>query len=431
MVSFTRRRATATAILCLWALSLHAQQSRQIRFRDLPAGWAESEASFNRYIEELERRTGERLLEGENDHLIAYLLQSARFTTEPRIEPALSAMEYLRADSPEARVPAAVERRMDSFLKARPGSDVRLAYFQKLVAGRGKPYLVAAYARTMRFLYEKESGQAKNLPPADLYRERGYATDTQVEANFAVWTALSVLKSLQPGLRTDRILIVGPGLDLAPRTGLLDLFPPQSYQPFAVADAALSLDLASLERLRVHCLDVNPLVIEYFRDLAKGRGRGLNLISGLRRDLLSSDFQNYFLQLGRQIGKEERLELPPALASHLGKSLAIRPDVAPAATAARMNILTERYDPSPGYDLVVATNILVYFNEQECGLALANICSMLRPGGYLVHNEIRPEIEKIGLALGLIPVQARTIQLSAATGAGKPLFDSFVIQRRN
>jgi SAM-dependent methyltransferase len=420
-----------TLFFTMWLSSsyLNGQQPRHIRFQDLPAGWAESESSFNRAIAELERRTRERLLEGENDHLIAYLLQSARFTTEPKIEPALSAMEYMRANAPAGPVPAAVAWRMDRFLKARPGDDVRLAYFQRLVAGRGKPYLIAEYARTMRFLYEKESGQTKNLPPADLYQERGYATDTQVEANFAVWTALSVLKSLQPGLRTDRILIVGPGLDLAPRTGLIDLFPPQSYQPFAVADAALSLGLARRERLRVHALDINPMVVGFFRDFSRRAGRRLNLISGLRRDQLSSDFQDYFRQLGRQIGSEERLELPPALAAHLGKSVAIRQEVAQAVTAAAMNILTERYDPSPKYDLVVAANILVYFNAQELRLALANICSMLRPGGYLVHNEVRPELEEFGLALGLVPVQARTIQLSA--GAGKPLFDSLIIQRRN
>ena len=93
------------------------------------------------------------------------------------------------------------------------------------MAGRGKqPYLVAEYARTMRFLYEKESGQQSDHPPADLYQERGFATDTQMEANFSVWTALSVLKALEPKPAVQRILIVGPGLDLAPRTSLLDLF---------------------------------------------------------------------------------------------------------------------------------------------------------------------------------------------------------------
>ena len=51
------------------------------------------------------RRTSGRLPEGENDHLIAYLLRSVRFTTKPKIEPALSAMEYLRGDAASGRIP--------------------------------------------------------------------------------------------------------------------------------------------------------------------------------------------------------------------------------------------------------------------------------------------------------------------------------------
>jgi hypothetical protein len=121
------------------------------------------------------------------------------------------------------------------------------------------------------------------------------------------------------------------------------------------------------------------------------------------------------------------LNLPPALAAHFGKAIAVRQDVAGTMTADKMNILTERYDPSPGYDLIVATNILVYFNGEELRLALANIAAMLRRGGYFVHNEPRPAVEAIGQDLGLAAIQARTIRLSA--GSYKPLLDSFVIQQ--
>ena len=56
-------------------------------------------------------------------------------------------------------------------------------------------------------------------------------TDTQVEANFAVHTALSVIRAYGPD-RLDRVLIVWPGLDFAPRTDLLEAYEPQSYQPW-------------------------------------------------------------------------------------------------------------------------------------------------------------------------------------------------------
>ena len=38
------------------------------------------------------------------------------------------------------------------------------------------------------------------------------------------------------------------------------------------------------------------------------------------------------------------------------------------------------------YDLVVATNILVYYDAFEQSLALANIAKMLKPGGWFLTN---------------------------------------------
>ena len=422
-----RRYMPLLLVVCCAAAVLQAQTKRRIGLSDLPAAWpaiASEEA-----VGQIEQRSARRLREGENEHLIAYVLQSSQFTTEPRIEPGVSALEFFRDGQAAQQLPASVARRMDAFLKAKPhrSGDPRLAYFQKLAAAGGKAYLESEYVRTMRFLYEKERGQQQSRPPAGLYQERGYATDTQIEANFAVWTAMSVLKSLDSTFHADRILIVGPGLDLAPRTGLLDFFPPQSYQPLAAADAALSLGLTNRERLHVHSVDINPLAVEFFNEFPRRSERKLNLVSGLKRDQLSADFQDYFQQLGKSIGTVLPLDLPPALVAHFGKTIAVRKDVAGMLTADEMNILTERYDPSPGYDLIVATNILVYFTDEELRLALANIAAMLRRGGYFVHNEPRPAVEAMGRDLGLAAIQARTIRLSA--GSYKPLLDSFVIQQ--
>ncbi len=420
----------ALLLLLLCAGTGRGQTARRIRFADLPPGWEESESSLESTLRDLEQRTRERFREGESDHLVAYLLQSKQFTAEPAIEPALSAWEYLGDGRREAMLPAGVERRADDFLRASPGKDPRLAYFQKLAGSGGKDFLRSAYDRCMRFLLEKEQRQERGQAPADLYRERGLSVDTQVEAGFAVWTGLAVQQSLQPEWRADRVLIVGPGLDLAPRTGMLELFPPQSYQPFAVADALLSLGLARRDRLRIHCLDIHPLVVDFFGGFSKRSEPLLHLVSGLRREQLSSDFEEYFRRLGGSIGREQSLRLPPPLAGHLGKALRIENDVARGVTADRINILTGRLDPSPGYDLAVATNILVYFDARELRLALANIGSMLRPGGILLHNEVRPEIDAIAAALGLIPVQGRVVRLSPEAGSGKPLLDSFVLHRR-
>jgi hypothetical protein len=291
----------------------------------------------------------------------------------------------------------------------------------------------------MKFLYQKEFlaknvGASKKGPYlALLYQDRGHSTDTRIEPSFAVWTALSVLKRLKPSLQLNRVLIVGPGLDFAPRTDLVDLVPPQSYQPFAVADALLSLDLTTADRFEIHSVDINDKVVQFFRRFPKRDIRKLTILSSYpktRRSKLSRDFQIYFARLGKHIGAQVPVQgLPARQSVYLQKSLLVRRDVADRITAEKLNIITERHDPSPQYDLIVVTNVFLYFNQTELRLALSNIRSMLRKDGYLVHNEFRPELESLGITLGLEPIQARTLRLSA--GDDRPLLDGFVIHKKS
>jgi hypothetical protein len=229
----------------------------------------------------------------------------------------------------------------------------------------------------------------------------------------------------------ERVLIVGPGLDLAPRTGLVELSDPQSYQPFAVADALLSLGLSERSRLRIHCVDINARVVEYLSGLSRRLPTTLRIVSGVpERDdrRFTPAYRRYFEELGASIGRQTSLALPPELAGHLGKSLAVDPAVAAAITAAELNVLTERYDPSPSYDLAIVTNVFSYFDPAQQALALSNIEAMLRPGGYLVHNEPQTALVSAAARLGLAMTDARTVLLAAHREA--PLFDRVVIHRK-
>jgi hypothetical protein len=49
-------------------------------------------------------------------------------------------------------------------------------------------------------------------------------------------------------------------------------------------------------------------------------------------------------------------------------------------------VVLQRPAAGEPYDLVVATNILVYYGTFEQSLAVANIGAMLRPGGFLLSN---------------------------------------------
>jgi hypothetical protein len=302
----------------------------------------------------------------------------------------------------------------------------------------------------MRFLYRKEfasrnvSRERVAAYVASLYRDRGHSTDTQIESNFAVYTALAALKAgekaSRSNLRLDRVLIIGPGLDFAPRTDFVDLFGPQSYQPFAVADALLSLSLCDPAKLRIDCADINERVISHLQNLRRGEVT-LSILSGVSDSPgrpLSEEYKAYFRALGGSLGEERAIQGPPRsaeltdLAARLKKSLRVRPEVTDKIGAARLNVITERIgraDGSPAnYDLVVVTNVFPYFSPPEALLALTNISAMLAEGGYLIHNELQTLPASFFTPLGLPLRQARTV--SIAPSATAPLFDGVAIHQK-
>jgi hypothetical protein len=449
---------------------------RQIAYADIPAGlceWLEKEGvsanNFSDRIAVINRSTAERELRGEYDHLIFYLLQSRWFSGQRRVEPALSAYEFVNGLSeaererylaetpdylpPEERMPKAARARMNEFIRAigQDSDDERMAYFKTFLENTTPKSsslvqrLYAEYARAMRFLYRKEFASRKLSKErlaayvASLYQDRGHSTDTQIESNFVVYTALAALKagekSKPPSTQLNRVLIIGPGLDFAPRTDFIDLFGPQSYQPFAVADALLSLKLCDASRLQIDCVDINERVVAHLQSLRRRGEVTLSLLSGVSDGAgraLSEDYKDYFRNLGSSVGRESAMNVPPDMASRLKKSLRIGPEVTAKINADRLNIITERFERSdgstPDYDLVIVTNVFPYFNPTELLFALTNISVMLADGGYLIHNELQTIPSFFITPLGLPLRQARTVLIASSENA--PLFDGVAIHQK-
>ena len=237
-------------------------------------------ASFGAFVEKTHADSLRRVREGDLDHLVFYALQSTHFTSLAPIEPALSAkalVDNLDAAGRDAflkgrpdiepPIPQPVRQRVAALLRAldSPGSDSRLTYFQSLVQTtftdrqKRQAGVLREYLRAMRFIYQKEfvAQRAGADAVAALYRTRGLSTDTAVEAGYVVYNGLGIVRALDPERRIRRVLIVGPGLDLAPRTGLLEAGPPESYQPWAVIDALLALGLSRADDLQVVGADIN------------------------------------------------------------------------------------------------------------------------------------------------------------------------------
>ena len=375
--------------------------------------------------------------DGDLDHLVFYTLQSRHITQLPPIEPALSA----KAFTDSRRVPDDVRARIAAFLRAaaHEDADARLTYFRTLVTAvwpspADRPLgLTHEYERAMGFLYQKEFIAQRGPDPAgaieSLYHSRGFSTDTAVESGYVVHLGLAVLKAMEPERRVRRVLIVGPGLDLAPRTGFIDSVPPESYQPWAVIDALVGLGLSRLDDLAVIGADINPRVVDHLRREHDAPPL-LHLASGLapaRSLTIEAEYREYFARLGDAIGSAR--QAPGSPDGRPTKIVQVRPAAARALSAERLDIVTERL-PGQSFDLVIATNILPYFDDVELTLALANISGMLASGGILLHNEPRPGLREIADATGLPLQQARQAPIAAVPGAS-PLVDTIFLHRHN
>ena len=443
-------------VVALWLSAAAADRVHRIEYADLPQPVRQiltaqglSSSTFSEYIQRVEADTERRVTEGEREHLIHYALQSTRFTHRPPIEPALSARQFVEHLSdeertrliqdasyvPKARWPAAERSRVADLLGAfhKESADARLAYFRTLIPSAQPPAaidgLFADYVRVARFLYRKEflaSGNAANnvAEIAALYESRPHSSDTQIEAGFGVYLGLGTLHALEPTLRIQRVLVVGPGLDLAPRTELVDAVDPQSYQPLAVTDALLALSLASERDLHVHSIDVNPRVVGALRTVTRPP-LTLHLFTGVAETAdqpFRPEYRAYVRDLGRAIGDPTAAPRQIASDRHYQHSIAVRPAIARAMSAERLNIVTERLVDEPLFDVAIATNVLTYFDDRQLALALANIAAMVRPGGYLLHNESRAGLIDAAAGLGLPLRHTRTAILGGSPA--RPLYDT-------
>ena len=451
--------AVALIVAALGVAGSAGERIRRIEYGDLPepvrralAAHGIPAPAFGTYIERVQADTDRRVAEGEREHLIYFALQSRAFTERAPIEPALSSRRFVErlpeaerkrlldepAYVPAAGWPTSERWRIGDLLRAlaRPPTNARLAYFRTLVAwdqpARALDGLYADYVRVARFLYKKEfvaGGDGARV--ASLYETRPHSSDTEIEAGFGVYLGLGTLHGLEPALQVTRVLVVGPGLDLAPRTDLIDSVDPQSYQPLAVADALLALSLASEADLRVQSIDVNPRVVRALEAAARAP-LALHLFTGIRETAdqpFQPEYRAYVRALGRAIGEEAPAPRAVASDSRYQHSIAVRPSVARALGVEQLNILTERFVGEPKFDVAIATNVLTYFDDPQLALALANITAMLRPGGYLIHNESRAGLVEIASASALSLVHRRTAVLGGPPA--RPLYDTVWVHQKD
>jgi SAM-dependent methyltransferase len=380
-----------------------------------------------------------RLAQGDEDSLVNFWLYGTTFTAQPRAtEQQLASLET------RAMAEALLLRRLDDLVAglASPGANERLQFARQLVerqaidpttdAGQQQARLylvktreraVAAYARYRRLAESAQRPGAagpESNSYSTMYRDRGLSSDTRLSADFALDKAIEAIASggrLAPQ-SVRRVAIVGPGLDFTDKAEGYDFYPQQTIQPFALVDSLIRLGLASPEELRVTTLDVSPRVTRHLEAARRRAQAGesyelqLPLAADDPKHQWDAALVGYWKRFGDRIGEEAAPIPPPAIAGEVRvRAVRVRPAVTLSITPHDLDIIVERLElPGPPgkderFDLIVATNILVYYDAFDQALALANVSRMLRPGGYFVTNyAVSPGPEFEPSAAIVIPV---------------------------
>jgi SAM-dependent methyltransferase len=239
------------------------------------------------------------------------------------------------------------------------------------------------------------------LDRASLFQDRGVSLDTSIFASFSIEQALRDLK--QRGLLSEgqvaRAAVIGPGLDFIDKNeeSAYDYHPQQTVQPFALYDSLLRLGLARAKSVSLTILDISPRVIEHIQRARERAAKNAGYVIQLPRDVARpwpQDVVAYWKSVGDQVGTSVAPIRPPEIFPGLEtRAVRIRPDVVLACQPVDLNIILQRLDLAPRerFDLIVATNIFVYYDAFEQGLGLENAAAMLKTGGLLLTDDRLPE----------------------------------------
>ena len=274
-----------------------------------------------------------------------------------------------------------------------PGRDQARTYFRSLMARMAAE--VDGYTRAI----QSARGGAELAVRSTLYRTRGLSLDTSIRPDFAIDQTLEALasKGLLTAGSVRRVGIIGPGLDFTDKAEGYDFYPQQTTQPFSVIGSLLRLGLARAADLRVMTFDVSPRVNMHL-DAARQRARSGSpytlMLPRNTDERWRPGLRAFWTSFGQGIGEEVKVTQSPPEATSV-RAVNVRPDVVLAIEVRDLNVVVERLVPASDqdrFDVIVATNILVYYDVFEQSLALVNIASMLRPGGFLLSNNVLVEL---------------------------------------
>ncbi|MFZ0313545.1 MAG: class I SAM-dependent methyltransferase [Candidatus Korobacteraceae bacterium] len=384
---------------------------------ELEALGAIDAAKWNTWVQERDREIRQRLERGEEDTLVNLLRFGVTYTKEYRIED-----EYLVRYGNSSLVDSFAQNRANDLVSAlaAPNPSPGIADMRDFLVKKGfafktpqerakvRQYLLDNLGR-MRDEFLKYRAQKKDESRFQLFQDRGISLDTNLWPDYQLDVAFRELAAkglVKPG-GIRRVAIVGPGLDFVNKEAGVDFYPPQTTQPFAVLDSLIRLGLADTANIELYTLDISQSVNVHVAGMRKHATRGqaytVQLPWNTQRpmsDEYRAAFVAYWQKLGDKVGDPvAAIPVPLADAGTQNRAIRIRPQIVLKITPIDMNVVYQRLDmePEQAFDLVIGTNIFVYYGKFEQALARANVAGMLRPGGFLLSNDKLPDTVAVGL----------------------------------
>jgi SAM-dependent methyltransferase len=234
---------------------------------------------------------------------------------------------------------------------------------------------------------------------AGLFSDRGVSLDTNIFPDFSIEQALRDLKNrgvLREG-QVARVAVIGPGLDIIDKNerASYDYYPQQTLQPFALYDSLVRLGLARASGVSVSIFDISSRVIDHIQRARELARMNTGYVIQLPRQLADpwpAELIAYWRSLGDRVGTEVAPIRPPEGVET--RAVRIRPDVVLRCQPENLNIVLERIPLAEAdrFDLMVGTNVFIYYDAFERSLALENAGAMLKHGGLLLTNDRLPEV---------------------------------------
>ncbi len=383
---------------------------------------SDAERAWIPWAERQDRAIRSRLQRGDEETIVNWVLFGTTFTRLPRVP--LDAPGMAVDESQRAKLIAARIVDLANALGA-AGQDERRLFARELFAKQGygtatavdRTKLASHMADLVQSVLAERAEIVRELQTAGragsasdqfaarsrVFRDRGLSLDTSFRPSFALEQTLVQLRQrglLKPGTIRD-VAVIGPGLDFTDKTSGFDFYPQQTLQPFALIDSLLRAGLTKeLASVRLTTLDISPRANDHLRRARQraSAGESYRFRLPLDRDVKwKAAAIEYWKVAGDRIGTAP----PPSRATVGGanvdvRTVTVRPSVTLRIEPLDLNVVLQR-SATHQFDLVVATNVFVYYDVLEQVLALSNVRAMLRPGGLLLSNNALLELPQSGM----------------------------------